>query len=204
MKAKQCGFTLLELMFTITVLAVIVGIGVPNLRDFVRNSRMSSAANDIITDFNLARSEAVKRRVAVTLCKSQNLATCDANDAGPFNRWIVFVDDADPAIVAATDGNGQVDAGETVLRQRTIDDTITVRKRANQIRTTFLRSGFPRPEAARVERFLLCDARGNVVAAGGDSAARAIEILPTGRPTVFRAIATVTAFEADATIGGCP
>ena len=50
MKAKQCGFTLLELMFTIAVLAVIVSIGVPNLRDFIRNSRMSSAANDIITD----------------------------------------------------------------------------------------------------------------------------------------------------------
>ncbi len=97
MKAKQIGFTLLEMMFTIALLAVIVGIGVPNLRDFVRNSRMTSAANDIVTDFNLARSEAVKRRVAVTLCKSQNLADCDADDDDPFNRWIVFVDDADPA-----------------------------------------------------------------------------------------------------------
>ena len=206
MKAKQSGFTLLEMMFTIALLAVIVGIGVPNLRDFVRNSRMTAAANDIVTDFNLARSEAVKRRVPVTLCKSQNFTACDANDAaGPFNRWIVFVDDPNPAVAnIATDGNGVVDAGEAILRQRTLPENITVRKRANQLRAIFLPSGFPQAEAARVERFLLCDPRGNVVGAGGDSTARAIEIFATGRPNVYRAIATVTAFESDATIGACP
>jgi type IV fimbrial biogenesis protein FimT len=206
MKAKQSGFTLLEMMFTIALLAVIVGVGVPNLRDFVRNSRMTAAANDIVTDFNLARSEAVKRRVPVTLCKSQNFTACDANDAaGPFNRWIVFVDDPNPAVAnIATDGNGVVDAGEAILRQRTLPENITVRKRANQLRAVFLPSGFPQAEAARVERFLLCDPRGNVVGAGGDSTARAIEIFATGRPNVYRAIATVTAFESDATIGACP
>lgn len=206
MKAKQSGFTLLEMMFTIALLAVIVGIGVPNLRDFVRNSRMTSSANDIVTDFNLARSEAVKRRVAVTLCKSQDLATCDTNDAaGPFNSWIVFVDDPNPAVAnIATDGNGAVDAGEVVLRQRTLPEAVTVRKRANQLRVTFQPNGFPEAEAARLERLLLCDVRGNVVGAGGDSTARAIEIFATGRPNVYRAIATVTAFESDATIGACP
>jgi type IV fimbrial biogenesis protein FimT len=209
MKAKQSGFTLLEMMFTIALLAVIVGVGVPNLRDFVRNSRMTAAANDIVTDFNLARSEAVKRRVPVTLCKSQDLANCDDDDAeGPFNSWIVFVDDADPAEASAFDGNGQVDTvdgvDEVVLRQRTLPDTITVLKRADQLRVTFLPSGFPETEAARIERLLLCDVRGNVVGAGGDSTARAIEIFATGRPNVYRAIATVTAFESDATIGACP
>lgn len=206
MKATQSGFTLLEFMFAIMLLAVIVGIGVPNLRDFVRGSRMTAAANDIVTDFNLARSEAVKRRVPVTLCKSQNLTACDANDAaGPFNRWIVFVDDPDPAVAnIATDGNGVVDAGEVILRRRTLPEQVTVRKRADQLRMTFLPSGFPRAEAARVERLLLCDERGNVVGGGGDSAARAIEVFATGRPNVYRAVATVTAFESDATIGACP
>lgn len=202
MKAKQSGFTLLEMMFTIALLAVIVGIGVPNLRDFVRNSRMTSAANDIVTDFNLARSEAVKRRVAVTLCKSQDLATCDDDDSDPFDRWIVFVDDANPAVVAANDGNGEVDAGEVVLRQRTLAETINVLTADDQIRATFLPSGFPRAGTANVTRFLLCDERGNAVGVGGDSAARAIQILPTGRPTAFRTIATVTTFET--ALGDCP
>lgn len=203
MKAKQSGFTLLEMMFTVALLATIVGIGVPNLRLFVQNSRMVSAANDILTDFNLARSEAVKRRVPVTLCKSQDLATCDANDAaGPFRSWIVFVDDADPGVVAANDGNGAVDTGEAILRQRALSSTLTVRKPANQLRAVFQPSGFPRIETANVNRFLLCDARRNTVSVGGNSAARAIQILPTGRPTVFRTVATVTTFEA--ALGVCP
>jgi type IV fimbrial biogenesis protein FimT len=111
MKYHSSGFTLLEFLVTIAVLAVIVSIGVPNFRDFVRNSRMSAAANDIITDFNLARSEAVKRRVPVTLCKSQDGAACDADDTDPFGRWIVFVDDADPAVASADAGDGEVDVG---------------------------------------------------------------------------------------------
>jgi hypothetical protein len=89
-----------------------------------------------------------------------------------------------------------------VLRQRQVADTLNVVTADDQIRATFLPSGFPQPGAANVTRFLLCDERGNVVAAGGDSAARAIQILATGRPTVYRAIATVTAFET--ALGACP
>jgi type IV fimbrial biogenesis protein FimT len=198
MHAKQPGFTLIELLFTVALLAVIAGIGLPNLQEFVRNSRMSAAANDIVSDFNFARSEAVKRRVPITLCKSQDGAACDADDADPFNRWVIFVDDADPAIVAATDGNGEIDGGEVILRDRAVPESITVVTDDDEIRAIFLPTGFPVIETENVNRFVLCDVRGNVISAGGDSAARAIEVLPTGRPSVFRTEATVTAF------GGCP
>ena len=48
MKAKQGGFTLLEMMIAITLLAVLLSFGLPNFRDFVRNARMAAAANDLI------------------------------------------------------------------------------------------------------------------------------------------------------------
>jgi len=198
MNAKQAGFTLLELMLTVALLAVVIGFGLPNMQEFVRNSRMSSSANDIITDFNFARSEAVKRRVPVTLCKSQDGAACDDDDTDPFNRWLIFVDDADPALVEGNDGNGEIDAGEVILRDRELPDSITVTTEPDEIRATFLPTGFPRIETANVDLFVLCDVRGNVASAGGDSAARAIAVLPTGRPSVFRSQATVTSF------GGCP
>jgi len=188
MKANSAGFTLLEVMFAIAVLAVVIAFGVPNFQAFVRNGRMTAAANDIVTDFNVARSEAVKRRVPVTLCKSQDGATCDANAADPFRSWIIFVDDADPAVVdAANDGDGEVDANEAILRQRTIADTITVRTNANGRRAIFLNTGFPSTAAAgNVTSFVLCDERGNATTVGGNSAARAISIAPTGRPQVTR------------------
>lgn len=198
MKRNNLGFTLLELLFVITVLAVLIGIGVPGLTAFVRSSRMASAANDIITDFAYARSEAVKRGVPVTLCKSADGAACDADDTDPFDHWIVFVDDEDPGEVSGADGNGAVDGDEVVLRERELPESITVTTLADQIRATFLPSGFPRVETENVTQFVLCDARGNEIGVGGDSAARAIEILPTGRANVLRDRATVTAF------GGCP
>jgi type IV fimbrial biogenesis protein FimT len=199
MKTNSAGFTLLELMVALTVLALLLGIGVPSFRDFVRNSRMTAAANDIVTDFSIARSEAVKRRVPVTLCKSQNLTACDADATGAFRSWIMFVDDADPAVAAGTDGDGVVNTNETILRQRTIADTINVGTNANARRVTFLPSGYPNAAAAgNVTQFVLCDDRGNVTSVGGSSAARGVQILPTGRPVAVRNIAMIT------TLGGCP
>jgi len=98
MKAKQSGFTLLEMLIAIALLAVLLSFGIPNFRDFVRNARMAAAANDLLADMNFARSEAIKRRVPVTLCKlNADGDDCDDDDDTPFRRWIVFVDDADAA-----------------------------------------------------------------------------------------------------------
>lgn len=188
MKTRSAGFTLLELMLALTVAAVLMAVAVPNFQALIRNSRMSGAANDFVSDFNLARSEAVKRRVPVTLCKSQDLATCDTDATAAFRSWIIFVDDADAAVVnAGNDGDGEVDANEAILRRRTIADTLTVRSNANARRTTFLATGFPDAAAAgNVTTLLLCDSRGNATGVGGDSAARAINVATTGRPQVSR------------------
>ena len=172
MKAHSSGFSLLELMITIAILAILIGVGVPNFRDFVRNSRISAASNDIVTDFNLARSEAVKRHVPVTLCKSSNGTACDTSDADPFNRWIVFVDDVDPALASADDGNGEVNGAEQILRTRQLDADLDVTVNANARRLEYMPSGFPDTGAGnRITQFTLCDDRGNVVTSGGDSAA---------------------------------
>ena len=67
MKNRISGFTLIELMVTIAVLAILVAIALPNYQAFVLNSRMTAQANDFLTSLHLARSEAVKRNAAVTM-----------------------------------------------------------------------------------------------------------------------------------------
>lgn len=54
-------------MITVTILAILLGIGVPSFVNFIRNTRASTQANEIATALNLARSEAVKRGLPVTL-----------------------------------------------------------------------------------------------------------------------------------------
>lgn len=64
---KSNGFTLVELMTAIAVLAILAGIAVPSFRDFTANQRLRGAAFDLRTDLTLARSEALKRNSNVTI-----------------------------------------------------------------------------------------------------------------------------------------
>ena len=97
------GFTLLEMMVSISVLAVIVAIAVPNLAGFVRSSRVRAAQSELVASMMLARSEAAKRGVAVSVGASAP-TTGSEFSAG----WTVWVD---------ANADGIVDNTETVIRR---------------------------------------------------------------------------------------
>ncbi|MFZ6048042.1 GspH/FimT family pseudopilin [Pseudomonas sp. CR3202] len=86
--SRQSGFTLVELMVTVVVLAVLLGIAVPSFTDVTLGSKLRSQANDLAAGVALARSEAIKRNQAVTLCASADGAAC-ATSGGWHQGWIV-------------------------------------------------------------------------------------------------------------------
>jgi type IV fimbrial biogenesis protein FimT len=96
------GFSLIELLVVMAVAAVLLGIGVPNMQQFIVSSRLSSTSNEFFTALNVARSEAVRRGVQVTL-----ITNGAANSRDWTSGWSMFVD---------TNRNGALDAGEEVLR----------------------------------------------------------------------------------------
>lgn len=87
------GFTLIELMITLLLAAIILTLGVPNFRNIILNNRAATQSNELVTAMNLARSEAVKRGARVSLCPSTDQATCTGGTDWA-NGWIVFLDTA--------------------------------------------------------------------------------------------------------------
>ncbi|WP_019591516.1 GspH/FimT family pseudopilin [Thioalkalivibrio sp. ALE20] len=68
MSRNATGFTLIELMVTIAVAAILLTVAVPGFQSLVQNNRATTAANQLSTAFNFARSEAVTRGVEVSVC----------------------------------------------------------------------------------------------------------------------------------------
>ena len=62
---QQSGFTLIELMITIAVVAILVTVGIPSFQTLLQSSRMATQSNELIAGLNTARSEAVRRNANI-------------------------------------------------------------------------------------------------------------------------------------------
>lgn len=105
---KQHGITLVELLITIAVLAIVLALAVPGYGSLVNSVRLAGLTNELVSSLNLARSEAIKRGVRVTVCKSANpmAADPDCQTGGSWqDGWILFVD---RNIVGKRDGDDQL------------------------------------------------------------------------------------------------
>lgn len=87
---NDAGFTLMELIVAMAIVAILVTIGIPSFQTLISENRMTSGANAFVVSLNLARSEAIKRSRRVSLCSSADGATCSGG--GYHQGWIVFVD----------------------------------------------------------------------------------------------------------------
>lgn len=174
------GFTLIELVITLVIAAILFTLAVPPFQTFVQNNRITTQANELIVDLAFARSEAMKRGENVLVCvKDAGAETCDTTAPEWHLNRVIWVD---------ADGDSVIDAGEA-LRQRDRLEGSNVLLTSNIPATlAFRRDGFVNvtaPASGLANHFKLCDARKN-------AAARAIALDSTGRARISHEAAFLT------------
>jgi type IV fimbrial biogenesis protein FimT len=103
------GMTLIELMFTLSLLAILMMLAVPSFSGAIASNRLTTTTNDLYTSLLQAKSEAIKRGKRVTVCVSADGTTC-SNATNWNTGWITFVDATRTSATLTS-----IDAGESII-----------------------------------------------------------------------------------------
>lgn len=114
MPSRSRGFTLLELMITIVVAAILVAIALPSFRDVIHRNQVSSASNALLGSLAYARAEAITRGQIVSMCPGSKASGCTSGGTVYDQGWIVYTYPA-----GAASANKAYAAGTSTLLRAT-------------------------------------------------------------------------------------
>ena len=177
MKKSQTGFTLIDLVVTISVIAFVAAIGTAGFKKFIEANLSASQNNLIVGTLSDARVEAIKRGTRVVACGSTNGTACDTTNWE--SGWIVFTD---------MDSNGAFNpppvGTDTLLGVNTsLKGGIKLRTVNNAGAVIFLPNGALGPSGVAVnDTFQICTQD----AVANPKLARAVNILISGLITVAK------------------
>lgn len=156
--SRAQGFSLLELMITLAVAAILLVIGIPSFRELMHRNQVSSASNELLASLAYARTEAITRGQLVSMCPSANgeaeCATDNAYEAG----WIVYTYPA-----GAASANLAYAASAILLRATTVRSGVSVRAINSDV-ISFGQQGQLKPSTPVA--FITCYRSGDGTAAG--------------------------------------
>lgn len=157
---KFRGFTLIELIVTIAVISVLALTAGPELATFFTRNKLVTQTNYFVSSLNIARSEAAKRGLKVSVCISNTAQNaCVANGSWE-QGWIAFVD---------PNGNGTIDGGDIILNvNNEVSGNTTIRSTQHVNSITYLGDG-----SASAGTFRICDSEGAI-------RAKAINVMGSG------------------------
>ena len=160
---RRRGYTLIELLIGLAVVATTLAWGVPSVGNLLRNAARTREVNQFIQAVYVARSEAIKRNGVVSLCPSRDGATCSPNSLWA-TGWLIFAN-------LDRDSPAARDSGEELLRVYEPWDAGHITSNRSTL------SFRPFGQMGVTATVTFCDDRGS-------GAARAVIISQTGRPRV--------------------
>ncbi|VAW88326.1 hypothetical protein MNBD_GAMMA16-677 [hydrothermal vent metagenome] len=182
MKKTNSGFTLIELIVAVGVAGIVMGIAIPSFQSSIKNNRITSETNRLVSDIQLARSEAMKRSTRVILCRSAaptvSTPTCSGTANTWSTGWLVFTSgDANNTYESATD---------TLLKiAQPVAGSITIRTNSASNKNLEFNADASTNEAGGTARFSICDERGT-------NYGKQLDVPPVGRPRLQSTVSSCT------------
>ena len=164
---RQRGFTLIELMMTLSVAAILTSVAVPSFSDMIKRNRVTTQQNDLLGDIMLARMEAIKRGRSVSICSANTTATaCSGNNDDWHQGWLIYVSSDHDGVYDSGDGDELLRVHAPLVSGTSLDYTYTI--------LTFSSRGFMRGSDVDA-RFAFCNSVDDM------DYEREIKMLGTGR-----------------------
>jgi len=145
--APHRGFTLIEVMFAVAIVAVLCAVSMPSLAALMSSTRAHSTQNTLVTALNTARMTAVSRQSEIVLCPSSDQSNCD-NTFWWQQGWIVFED---------LDHDGKRTSNEPILSVTQSQPHMAIATTAGREHVTYRTDG---SATGTNLTFTLCDRRG--------------------------------------------
>ncbi|WP_394787639.1 GspH/FimT family pseudopilin [Rhodoferax sp.] len=172
-KADQSGFTLIELMTTLVIAAVLLMTAVPSMVTYKRNAELTSATNTLFAAISTARGEAMKRGTYAMVVPTNNGTEWNTG-------WVVFVDG-----VALHNRTYDVSEDKTILVQGALPSYISVTGNntagATPAYIMFDASGYSKTKTDTFGNLTLTITRTDTYGSSIYDQTRRIKILETGR-----------------------
>jgi type IV fimbrial biogenesis protein FimT len=170
------GISIVELVVSLAVVSILATTGVPAFSSFIQSNRLNESSFDMLATINLARTEAVKRRTRVVLCRSADPTLPTPSCGGSANTWTTGW-----LVFASGDGNSTFQTGtDTLLGIGLVDSSnVTVMTNNTSNKNLEYNSDGTTNESGLTARFAVCDKRGGAYG-------RQINVSPQGRPKFIR------------------
>ena len=176
--SKSRGFTIPEILITLGIIAIVLSTAVPGISSMIKDNRLATQLNSVVTHIHIARAEAVKRDVRVIMCRSNSPNAITPSCGGLANVWtsgyIVFADDGNYS-------NNLYDAGTDtlLLRGQPVTSGITMHTSSSWNRNLeFNPDGSTNEGIGTVSIMSLCDDRKS-------DNGRQIQVAASGIPRMF-------------------
>jgi len=163
MRRKSAGYTLYELLLTLAMIAVLLGLGLPSFSAMTARNRQHVEINALFHAIHLARKESIMRRRVVSICPSRDGASCEPSRDWS-TGWLMFEN-------SDKDEPPRRDPGEALLQGHKVAESVRImaNRRGFTLRATQKR--------ATNGTFVVCDRADRV-------APKALVVSYTGRPRV--------------------